>query len=71
MATTYREDLVRLLQIGTPKVAIMAHFMSVRHLTAQEAIKFVRSAGVGVPMPDPNDPITDERRRYLQNLSIS
>jgi hypothetical protein len=71
MATTYREDLVRLLQSGTPKVAIMAHFMAARHLTAHEAIKFLRSAGIGVPMPDPNDDITDDRRRYLQELSIS
>jgi hypothetical protein len=53
MATTYRQDLVRLLPSGTPKVAIMAHFMSSRHLSAQEAIKFLRSAGIGYPCPTP------------------
>jgi L-lysine 2,3-aminomutase len=71
MATTYREDLVKLLQSGTPKVVIMAHFMSARHISAKAAIEFLRSAGIGAPMPDPNDSITDDRRRYLQDLSIT
>jgi hypothetical protein len=71
MATTYREDLVRLLENGTPKVAIMAHFMLTRHLSAKAAIHFLRSAGIGSPMPDPADNITDERRRYLQDLSLT
>jgi hypothetical protein len=63
--------LSKLLQSGTPKVAIMAHFMSARHLSAKAAIEFLRSAGIGTPMPDPNDNITDDRRQYLQDLSIS
>jgi hypothetical protein len=37
MATTYREDPVKLLESSSPNVAIMAHFMSARDLTANEA----------------------------------
>ena len=71
MATSYREDLVRLLETGTPKAAIMAHFISIRHLSARATVSFLKSAGIGVPLVDPMDNISDERRRYLNDLSIS
>ena len=61
----YREDLIRLIENGTPKDAIIAYFISARHISRRQAISLLNSAGMMVAMFDPGDTITEERRREV------
>jgi hypothetical protein len=66
----HREDLVRLIENGTPKIGIVTYFMSTRNLSHDAATKVLRASGVMVSVPNPSDGISDERRQELQELSL-
>ena len=66
---THRQELVILIQRGTPPTDIYSHFSNV--LGRSSVLDLFQRSGVYFPMPPSRDEITDERRRFLQELSLS
>jgi hypothetical protein len=66
---TRRQELVLLIERGTPPEEIYSHFANV--LGRSSILELLKDSGVTMPIPSSHDEITDERRRFLQELSIS
>jgi hypothetical protein len=75
----HRPDLVRLVTAGASEAELVEFLQKEHQCTEVEAYEVLEAAGVefgrhrtfGAPTrPLPNDTISDERRRYLQQLSL-
>ena len=67
----YREELVGLIANGTRPADIYIHFRLERHLSRATIIELFNDNGVSIALPPSDDPISDERRRQLQELSLT
>jgi hypothetical protein len=68
---SYREVLVRLIENGTPTAKIYTHLRLELHLSRPAIMELLNDCGVTIPLPPSDDEISDERRRFLQELSMS
>jgi hypothetical protein len=67
----YRAKLVILIENGTPPDEIYSHLLIDGHLTRATIIDLLKQSGVSFRLPLTEEEISDERRRYLQELSLS
>jgi hypothetical protein len=66
---TYRDELVTLITNGATPGEIFRHFRLLgKHRST--VIDILHDSGVTISIPPSDDNITDERRRYLQELSL-
>jgi len=67
----YRDELVALIGNGTSPADLYSHFRLERHLGRSTIIDLFHQAGLTIPIPPSDDEISDERRRQIQQLSLS
>jgi hypothetical protein len=67
---THRQELVALIESGTPPAAIYVYFVN-HHLGRSSIMELFKQSGISIAVPDSRDEITDERRAFLQQLSLS
>jgi hypothetical protein len=67
---SYREELVGLITNGIRPADIYIYFRLERHLSRATIIELLNDTGVSIALPPSDDPISDERRRELQRLSM-
>jgi len=67
----YREELVALIANGTPPAGIYNHLRLELRLSRPAILALLHDSGVSIPLPSSDDEISDERRRFLQELSQS
>ncbi len=67
----YRDELVALITNGTPAADIYAHLRLELHLSRVAIMELLHDTGVTIPLPPTEDEITDQRRRELQELSLT
>lgn len=67
----YRDELVALITNGTSAATIYNHFRLERHLSRPAIIELLHNSGVSILLPPSHDEISDERRRFLQELSLT
>ena len=67
---THRQELVSLIENGTRPDAIYEYFAN-HHVGRSSIIELLKDAGVTIRIPDSREEITDERRKFLQELSVS
>ena len=68
---SYRDVLVDLISRGVPMADIYTHFVTDQHLSRPAIIAMLHDCGVSIPIPPSEDEISDQRRRELQELSLS
>jgi hypothetical protein len=67
---THRQELVLLIENGMRPDAIYEYFAN-QHVGRSSILELLKQSGVTIPIPDTRDDITDERRKFLQELSLS
>jgi hypothetical protein len=67
---TRRQELVLLITNGTQPDAIYDYFAN-QHIGRSSILELFKQSGVTIRVPDSRDEISDERRKFLQELSIS
>ena len=67
---THRQELVILIQNGTPPLDIYEYFIQ-RGLRRPSILDLYHECGITMPYPLTRDEITDERRKELQELSLT
>jgi hypothetical protein len=66
---THRHELVILITQGTPPAEIYSHFANT--MGRGSILELLKSCGVTLEVPPTKDEISDERRKFLQELSSS
>jgi hypothetical protein len=68
---SYRDVLIDLIRRGVPMADIYTHFRLERHLSRPAIIAMLHDCGVSIPIPPSEDEISDQRRRELQDISLT
>jgi len=66
-----REELVALIASGTTPREIFEYFTRSGHLSRPAIIRLLADSGVSLQLPPSEDEISDDRRRFLQELSLT
>lgn len=67
---THRQELVILITNGIRPDAIYEYFVN-QHVGRSSILELLKDAGISMRIPDSRDEISDERRAYLQRLSLT
>jgi hypothetical protein len=67
----YRDELVALIMNGTAAAEIYSYFRLEKHLSRAAIMELLHDTGVSIPLPPTEEEISDQRRRELQELSLT